>query len=50
MDISCGSVVIMFLVGILGFERMQTTTGLKPPGPLTLAIADMIGQPITLKK
>ncbi|MSQ94657.1 MAG: DNA-binding protein [Gemmataceae bacterium] len=41
-------VVIMFLVGILGYELVQTSTGLKPPGPLTLAIADILNQPVTL--
>ena len=43
-------VVIMFLVGILGYEMIQNTTGLRAPGPLTLAIADMLGQKITLKQ
>jgi hypothetical protein len=42
--------VIMFLVGILGYEMMQSSSGVRPPGPLTLAIADMLGQPITIKK
>lgn len=41
-------VIIMFLVGILGFELVQTSAGLRPPGPLTLAIADMLNQPVTL--
>ena len=41
-------VVIMFLVGILGFELVQTSAGLRPPGPMTLAIADMLNQPVTL--
>jgi hypothetical protein len=31
-------VIIMFLVGILGYELVQTTAGLKPPGPLTKAL------------
>lgn len=43
-------VIIMFLVGILGFEMVQTTTGLRPPGPLTQFIAkDILGQPVTVK-
>ena len=43
-------VIIMFLVGILGYELVQTSAGLKPPGPLTQAIAGMIDTPISLKK
>ena len=37
-------VIVMFLVGILGYELVQSSAGLKPPGPLTLAIAEMVGQ------
>ncbi len=44
-------VLVMFLVGILGYEMVQTTANLKPPGPLTQLIAEQIGQPVsTLKK
>jgi hypothetical protein len=43
-------VVVMFLVGILGYELVQTSAGLKPPGPLTQAIAEQLGTPVSLKK
>jgi hypothetical protein len=43
-------VIIMILVGILGFEVVQSSSGLKPPGPLTLAISDLIDKPVTLTK
>ena len=43
-------VIVMVLVGILGFEMVQSSSGLKPPGPLTVAIAEQIGMPVTLKK
>ncbi len=43
-------VIVMFLVGVLGFEVVQSSSGLKPPGPLTLAIADLLDKPVTLKK
>ncbi len=42
-------VIIMFLVGLLAFEMVQSTVGLKPPGPLTVAVADMFGSPIDVK-
>ncbi len=43
-------VIIMFLVGILGYELLQTSSGARPPGPLTAAIADMMNVPVSLKK
>ncbi|MBI2804075.1 MAG: helix-turn-helix domain-containing protein [Planctomycetes bacterium] len=44
-------VIIMFLVGILGFELVQTSAGLRPPGPLTKAIATQIlDQPVSIVK
>jgi uncharacterized cupredoxin-like copper-binding protein len=43
-------VLIMFLVGILGYELVQTSAGLKPPGPLTQALAEQFGTPVSLKK
>jgi hypothetical protein len=39
-------VVVMFLVGILGYELMKTTAGMQPPGPLTRALAEQFGTPI----
>ena len=43
-------VVIMFLVGILGYELVQTSAGLNPPGPLTKALAETFGPNLSLKK
>lgn len=43
-------VIVMVLVGILGFEIVQSSSGMKPPGPLTLAIAEQLNMPVTLKK
>jgi hypothetical protein len=43
-------VIIMVLVGLLGIEVIQSSTGMKPPGPLTVAIGESIGSPVTLKK
>ncbi|MBI3821069.1 MAG: hypothetical protein HY289_00140 [Planctomycetes bacterium] len=37
-------VVIMFLVGILGYELVGSTVGNKPPGYLTVEIASLLGQ------
>lgn len=42
-------VIIMFLVGILGFEMVQTTAGFKPPGVLTQAIAETFDVKLTKK-
>jgi hypothetical protein len=42
-------VIIMFLVGILGVEALQTSAGMRPPGPLTTAIAGWFGEKTTLK-
>ncbi len=42
-------VIIMFLVGILGYEFLQSASGPRPPGPLTVAIGEMIGQPVVKK-
>ena len=42
-------VVIMFLVGLLAFEMVQSTVSLKPPGPLTVTVASMFGSPIEVK-
>jgi len=39
-------VVVMFLVGILGYELMKTSAGMQPPGPLTQALAEQFGNPI----
>ena len=43
-------VVIMFMAGILGYEAVQTSGGNRPPGLLTVAIAEMLGTEVTLKK
>jgi excisionase family DNA binding protein len=40
-------VIIMFLVGLLGYELVQTSAGLRPPGPLTVAIYESMGQKIS---
>jgi excisionase family DNA binding protein len=40
-------VVIMFLVGILGYEMVQTTNGLRPPGPLTVMVGGWLDQKFT---
>jgi hypothetical protein len=42
-------VLVMFLVAILGFEMLQTASG-KPPGMLTIALADLFQTPITGKR
>jgi excisionase family DNA binding protein len=42
-------VIVMFVVALLGYELVQTTTTLKPPGPLTVGIAGLIGQEIKVK-
>ena len=42
-------VIIMFLVGLLAYEMVQSTVALKPPGPLTVAVADLFGNPIDVK-
>jgi len=42
-------VVIMFLVGILGFELVQSTAAHAPPGPLTKLVAEQLGTPIGKK-
>jgi hypothetical protein len=39
-------VVIMLLVGLLGFELVQSITGYKAPGVLTKAVSKMVGQEI----
>lgn len=39
-------VLVMVLVGILGFELVQSAGGYKSPGFLTKAISEMIGKPI----
>ena len=39
-------VIVMVLVGLLGFELVQSAGGYKAPGYLTKAIAEMIGKPI----
>src|SRR5262249_13619285 len=41
-------VVVMVLVGIMGFEMIQSITGYKPVGPLTRTVGEMIGQKIKL--
>jgi len=42
-------VIIMFIVALLGYEMVQTTTTLKPAGPFTVAVADWFGQKINVK-
>lgn len=37
-------VVVMFLVGLMGLELVQHMTGYKPPGFLTKAISELVGQ------
>jgi hypothetical protein len=39
-------VIVMVLVGLLGFELVQSVGGYKAPGFLTKAVAEMIGQKI----
>ncbi len=39
-------VIVMVLVGLLGFELVQSSGGYKSPGFLTKAISEMIGKPI----
>jgi hypothetical protein len=44
-------VIIMFLVGVMGFEAVQTSAGIRPPGTLTSAVAKMIdADAVSLKK
>jgi excisionase family DNA binding protein len=42
-------VIIMFFVGLLGLELVQTSTGMKPPGVLTTMLAEQFGTKVTLK-
>lgn len=42
-------VIIMFLVAILSFEMVQTSTGMRPPGPLTSSIASGLGMELKAK-
>ena len=42
-------VIIMFFAGIIGFEAVQTSAGLRPPGPVTSAFAGIWGQKASLK-
>ncbi|MBM4070365.1 MAG: helix-turn-helix domain-containing protein [Planctomycetes bacterium] len=37
-------VIVMFLVGMMGLELVQHMTGYKPPGFLTKAITELVGQ------
>jgi hypothetical protein len=39
-------VIVMVLVGLMGFELVQSASGYKAPGVLTKAIGDLIGQKI----
>jgi hypothetical protein len=39
-------VIVMVVVGLLGFELVQSAGGYKSPGFLTKAISEMIGKPI----
>ena len=39
-------VIIMLLVGLLGFELVQSAGGFKSAGFLTKAVSEMIGKPI----
>jgi hypothetical protein len=39
-------VIVMVLVGLLGFELIQSASGYKSPGFLTKAVSEMIGQKI----
>ena len=39
-------VVVMVLVGIMGFEMLQHMNGYRPPGFLTKTIGEMVGQKI----
>ena len=43
-------VIVMMLVGILGYELVQSSANAKPPGPLTVMLAESFGQSVTLKK
>lgn len=43
-------VIIMFLVGILGFEAVQASAGIRPPGPLTRAVASAFGEKMELPR
>src|SRR5262249_3659451 len=36
-------VIVMFLVGIMGFELVQSAIGYKPPGMITKALGGLIG-------
>jgi excisionase family DNA binding protein len=42
-------VVIMLVVGLLGLELVQTNAGMKPPGVLTMLLADTFNTKVTLK-
>ena len=39
-------VIVMVLVGLLGFELIQSAGGYKSPGFLTKALGDLIGKPV----
>jgi hypothetical protein len=39
-------VIVMFVVGLMGFELIQAAAGYKEPGLLTRTIAELIGQKI----
>jgi hypothetical protein len=39
-------VIVMVVVGLLGFELVQSAGGYKSPGFLTKAVSEMIGKPI----
>src|SRR5262249_58087536 len=39
-------VIVMFFVGLLGFELIQTSTGYKAPGAITKIVGDLMGQKI----
>lgn len=38
------TLAIMLVVGLLGFDLIQTSNGYKAPGPVTKAIAELMGQ------
>lgn len=39
-------VIIMLLVGLMGFELVQSMTGYKPPGMLTKTFSELLGKPL----
>jgi len=39
-------VVVMFIVGLMGFEAVQSSAGYKEPGFLTKTIAELMGHNI----